>query len=77
MTYLRFTRRAIGLFVVSLCLLTANLNAQGKYSFDLDVAAARSSFWKVEDVGMATKLAADLEVRELRRDSQWNGRNGP
>jgi hypothetical protein len=70
--YLRFRQRVIGLFVVGLCLVTANLSAQGKYSFDLDVPAARSSFWKVEDVGMATRLTADLEIPELRRDSQWN-----
>lgn len=72
MTNLSPRHGAIGLFVIGLCLSTANLNGQEKYSFDLDVPAARSSFWKIEDVGIATKLTADLEVRELRRDSQWN-----
>jgi hypothetical protein len=41
------------------------------HSFDLDVPAGRFAFWKVEDLGRATKLDADLEVRELRSDSRW------
>lgn len=47
------------------------LNSQGHHSFDLDAPAARSSFWTIEDVGSANRIEADLEIRELRRDTQW------
>ena len=65
--------RAANLFC-TVWLLTSNasdLIAQGKYSFDLDVPVARFSYWKIEDIGLATRLTADLEIRELRKDSQW------
>ena len=56
--------------LIAVVLLTASVNAQ-RYSFDLDVPSARFSLWRIEDVGKATHLVADLEVRELRRDSQF------
>jgi hypothetical protein len=51
-------------------LLATSVNAQ-RYSFDLDVPSARFSLWRIEDIGKATHLVADLEVRELRKDSQF------
>lgn len=47
------------------------LEAQGRYRFDLDVPAARLSFWEIPDLPTAGRLEADLEIAEVRRHSQW------
>ena len=64
------TPRESAAIVALLCVLASDLSAQGEHAFDLDVPAARSSFWVIESVGSANRLDADLEIRELRRDSQ-------
>lgn len=60
------------LIATALCVvLSAAIESQGQYSFDLDVPSARSSFWAVDDIGAANRLEAELEIAELRRDSRW------
>ena len=64
-----FERLAVVLALLSVS--APGLLSQSQHSFDLDVPAARSSYWAIKDLGTANRLEADLEIIELRRDSQW------
>jgi hypothetical protein len=65
----RLLKRLVG--VVVCLLLCPAVDAESQYSFDLDVPAARVGFWAMDDLGSASKLEAELEIVELRRDSRW------
>ncbi len=70
MKYLWRARLLVG-SLVAVCLNPAQIVARTQYSFDLDVPEARSSHWKIEDIGTTTGMSAELELRELRRDPKW------
>ena len=42
-----------------------------RVAFDLDVAAGRYSYWRLESLGSATRLEAEFQVVVLRRHRDW------
>jgi hypothetical protein len=45
--------------------------SEAQHSFDLDVPEGHYSYWKIDDLGLATAAEVDFEVKELRRHERW------
>jgi hypothetical protein len=63
--------------LVAMIALAARPSAQKHCVFDLDVPSARSSCWGIDDLGSATRVDAEREVRELRRPRMQPTACGP